>query len=325
MSPRNTTPLGNPDDHPDYALALGLSSYYVAERVAVVQGNDTRKKAMRRVAQLKLENVHESFPRCVAQVTNQTSAASRLEGLKLGSPEARTLLIDLSFSDPFAPYEFTDYDRDADMRKALKDLAPRIGCDASEIDNIEQIRREATKAHEHRNVLLMAAFGIGGAAILAVGGWMAAPAIAAYLGGAAGLTGAAATAHGLALLGGGTLAAGGFGMAGGMLVVTGAGAVLGGVAGAGGRLLFQLGAAAASAELVKLQVTFKAVLLQGQADIKKAQAVIKSLYERERELDEILTEERKLNQENAKRVKEVEKIIEAVIRSRGWMEEELAA
>src|SRR5207244_6960993 len=63
-----------------------------------------------------------------------------------------------------------------------------------------------------------ALWGLGGAVVLAAGGWAFAPIVATYLGAAAGLSGAAATAHGLALLGGGTLAAGGFGMAGGMWI-----------------------------------------------------------------------------------------------------------
>lgn len=47
-----------------------------------------------------------------------------------------------------------------------------------------------------------------------------------------GLSGAAATSHGLALLGGGSIAAGGLGVAGGTAVVTGVGAAVGGALGA---------------------------------------------------------------------------------------------
>src|SRR5699024_7779034 len=59
-----------------------------------------------------------------------------------------------------------------------------------------------------------------------------APAIGGAIGTLGGLSGAAATSHGLALLGGGSLAAGGLGMAGGTAVVTATGTALGGAIGA---------------------------------------------------------------------------------------------
>lgn len=79
---------------------------------------------------------------------------------------------------------------------------------------------------------------VGGVAVLAVAApvaLLAAPAIGGAIGSLGlfgGLTGAAASSHGLALLGGGTLAAGGLGMAGGTAVVTAVGAAVGGALGA---------------------------------------------------------------------------------------------
>ncbi|CCH78559.1 conserved hypothetical protein [Nostocoides japonicum T1-X7] len=63
-------------------------------------------------------------------------------------------------------------------------------------------------------------------AAAAVGGAIGSPGVFG------GLSGAAATSHGLALLGGGSLAAGGLGMAGGTTVVTAVGAAVGGTLGA---------------------------------------------------------------------------------------------
>ena len=62
-------------------------------------------------------------------------------------------------------------------------------------------------------------------------GVAAAPAIGGAIGSTAGLTGAAATSHGLAVLGGGALATGGLGMAGGTAAVALGAAALGGVGG----------------------------------------------------------------------------------------------
>lgn len=74
--------------------------------------------------------------------------------------------------------------------------------------------------------------GVTAAAPLAL---LAAPAIGGAIGSMGvfgGLSGAAATSHGLALLGGGSLAYGGLGMAGGVTVVTAVGAAVGGTLGA---------------------------------------------------------------------------------------------
>jgi hypothetical protein len=86
--------------------------------------------------------------------------------------------------------------------------------------------------------------------VVAAGGYLAAPLIAGYVGAAAGLSGAAAVAHGLALLGGGSLAAGGAGMAGGMLLVTSAGAAVGNVGTGGAAALWSAGYAAAGSGYV---------------------------------------------------------------------------
>jgi hypothetical protein len=69
------------------------------------------------------------------------------------------------------------------------------------------------------------------AAVVTPAAWAAAPAVGGALGGMTGLSGAAATSHGLAMLGGGSVAAGGLGMAGGTTVVSAVGAGLGGVIG----------------------------------------------------------------------------------------------
>lgn len=73
---------------------------------------------------------------------------------------------------------------------------------------------------------------LAGAAILVPAAIAAAPAIGGAIGIYTGLSGAAATSHGLALLGGGSLAAGGYGMAGGTMVVAAGGLGLGSAIGA---------------------------------------------------------------------------------------------
>lgn len=75
---------------------------------------------------------------------------------------------------------------------------------------------------------------VGAGIVLAPAAWFAAPVIGSALGGSAlggGLSGAAATSHGLAMLGGGSIASGGAGVMGGTYVVTATGTALGGVLG----------------------------------------------------------------------------------------------
>ena len=85
-----------------------------------------------------------------------------------------------------------------------------------------------------------------GGITLGVGGLILGPAIGAFIGGIAGLSGAAATSYGLALLGGGSLASGGLGMAGGSMV-------LGLGFGIAGGIKDMVGGAASKEELERLQ------------------------------------------------------------------------
>ena len=68
----------------------------------------------------------------------------------------------------------------------------------------------------------------GSAVAIAPAAFLAAPAIGGAIGSMTGLSGAAATSHGLALIGGGSVAGGGLGMTGGTAVVTAVGSALGG-------------------------------------------------------------------------------------------------
>ncbi|MFT7476531.1 MAG: pimeloyl-ACP methyl ester carboxylesterase [Verrucomicrobiales bacterium] len=78
-----------------------------------------------------------------------------------------------------------------------------------------------------KRLATIAAGALGGALLIGPAFFVAAPAIGGSIGAWTGLSGAAATSHGLALLGGGAVSAGGLGMAGGTAVVTAVGASLG--------------------------------------------------------------------------------------------------
>lgn len=78
-----------------------------------------------------------------------------------------------------------------------------------------------------KKVALVGGVAAGGGVVVFLTGGLAAPFVGSLVGGAMGLSGAAATSAGLAALGGGALAAGGGGMAAGGMVVSGGLAVLG--------------------------------------------------------------------------------------------------
>lgn len=88
---------------------------------------------------------------------------------------------------------------------------------------------------EHRNAARatrIAGVAAASGVLVAPVAFLAAPAIGGITGSLTGLSGAAATSHGLALWGGGSLAAGGLGMAGGTTVITALGGGLGSALGA---------------------------------------------------------------------------------------------
>jgi capsule polysaccharide export protein KpsE/RkpR len=90
-------------------------------------------------------------------------------------------------------------------------------------------------------------------------------------------------------------------------------------------VMMEIGAARSRAELVKLQVTYKEVLLRNQADAAKAQLVVRDLARQHEELGAQLDEERTLNDANATRLKELKQTVEAVERSLAWMKKQRAA
>ena len=238
----------------------------------------------------------------------------------LPTDEQIGFFVDLYFLDPFAPYALKT--ENVERREALSRLAEIVGEDDGIVDRINATRKAALSAHARKSLGRIGYVGLSAAVLLGVAGLLAAPLVGAALGAGAGLAGAAATSHGLAILGGGALAAGGAGMAGGMWVVAGAGAAAGLMAGGGGVALYELGSSTARGELVKLQITFKLGLLDANRDMAKAQQAIANLVAQADDLKALLVTERRLNDENARRVKDLEKTLEDIEETIVWMERE---
>lgn len=306
-------------DH-KYVCSIAAGTLLIAEELTRIENNKGRKEKKERVVNSKRKLLKEAFKEYTSGLSLKGDTYKLLEG-EWPKDKATTFVIDLAFANPFAPYELKF--KNSHFESALKGVASLVHLNAEDADRIRRTQREALKAHRHINWKKITLFSLGGLAIAPIA-WVAAPLIGGAIGVAAGLSGAAATAHGLAILGGGSLAIGGLGMAGGMWIVTGAATGIAVLSAGGSQFLLQIGAANAKIELIKLQVNYKEVVLGTQTQVKKAQEVIKKLIKQRDEIKNQLEEERKLNEENSNRIQEIETTLMALEDSIKWMGKQTA-
>lgn len=226
-------------------------------------------------------------------------------------------LIEVVSSDPFSPFELRH--SKTHLRHGFERVASLMGASPDELVEVQQTLKDAQAAHVNRSLARVGIWGLGGAVVVGAAGFAAAPVLGAALGSAAGLSGAAATSFGLSTLGGGSIAAGGLGMTGGLWMVAGTAAATGMVGSGGGALLYSLGGRQLRAEVVKLQATYKLVLLRTQADRAVAHDVVRRLHADAELLRDQVSEERLLNDANAHRIKELEGKIVAIEEALEWM------
>lgn len=301
---------------------LSAAQIGVISELASLEGAPTRRRKKEAVLERKKQLFRDTFK--TVDITGD-SAEEFLGTIPKDYPshKARLVLIELVMANPFAPYELKF--KAHDKRNALESVVPYLGLSPEDIVSTEKSVKEARAAHTKLAWGKILVIGTVGTVVLAAGGWILAPVIGGALGAGASLSGAAAVSHGLAILGGGPIAAGGAGMAGGTWLVTGVGAAAGATVGGGGSLLYNLGRHTMAQEVWKLQVTFKEVLLRQDQDVLKAQNVIIELRNRQKELEESLAEEQKLNEARSHHIKELKEMIKFVKQSIEWMEKEQAA
>lgn len=303
------------NEHEARLLALGLTTF--AAMLAEVDTDDERRKRKLRVVGLKLDLLRQVGLDVSAPAGGDCSAATLTAQLSAWDETKRNaLLIEIAFADPFAPYEIKVRSKDHAEQLAL--FCPAIGLAPERAGQVLESMDAARKAHRNVAWGKIAVPAVLGAVVVASGGYAGAPLITAHLGAVAGLSGAAAVSHGLALLGGGSLAVGGAGVAGGMALVTASSAVAGASAGAAAAL-WNAGCAAAVGELIKLQVSYKEVLLRAQPRNTEAGEVVESLLRHCTQLESKLEEERTLNDTGAQRIKELERILLAYRYTIQWL------
>jgi len=112
-------------------------------------------------------------------------------------------------------------------------------------------------------------------------------------------------------------------MAGGLWMVTGAGAAAGLLGGAAPVALTQFGAASVKVELMKLQVNYRENILRQHLELRKAQAVLQRLALQRDQMVAVLHEERRLNDKNAARLRDIEAKVAALEDAIQWMRREV--
>lgn len=300
-----------------YAYRIALGSLYLAEALTKLEKKEERKQKKQKCVDRKAKMLRESFPEYTNNI--KTIIPEQILKKEWAWGKGTNFLVDLIFSSPFAPSELKY--KDKDFMIALYGLAKHLCLSDSHIKRIMISKKSAMKAHRHIPWKRVAIYGLVGTLVMGAGGWVFAPAIGTALGTAAGLSGAAATSHGLAVLGGGSLAIGGYGMAGGMWLITGAGA-LAGISPASVKFLIELGSARAKLEIIKLQVSYKEIILDNQKETKQSLKIEESLREKEKEIELKIEEELQYNEKASVRIKDMEAVRDALKDCIKWIGKE---
>lgn len=294
-------------------MALGVTG--LAEHLTRLETDAERRRKKQRIVELKYK-VLAALGFDTERIRDLLSERTKT----WDETKRNALLIELAFAAPFAPYEVKV--TSAHRELALAELAEHLGLSRQRVADIDESIKSARKSHRHIPWSKIAAGAIVGTAVVAVGGWVAAPYLAALLGEAAGLAGAAAVAHGLALLGGGSLAAGGAGMAGGMALVTTVAGAAGGIGVGGGTALWQMGKIAAVSELVKLQVSYREVLLRSHLRSWMKDRIIERLRAQLEVLRKQIADEATLNDRGVPRIENLEAIARGYADAISWLEKQ---
>ncbi len=177
---------------PDHPRCFAVASIVIGRDLAWRDRKASRRWRKLRVLERQLADLRRESP--------ELPTLTDLSGVKLETTitdeQARTLAVDLAFSDPYAPYELGYSERD--FVKSFHQSATDVLLSDRLVDRVLTIKEEAMKAHAgfFSSRLKLALAGISSAAVL--------PFIPAFLGAAVGV---AVTSQSIALLHAGSLAA----------------------------------------------------------------------------------------------------------------------
>ena len=299
-------PIALPEDHPRYFASASL---VLGRKLADLDKNRDRKRRKLRVLELRLAQLRASIPEAAAL----TDLSSVKVEASFTEEEAATLIVDLAFSSPFAPYELDVSQRD--FVEALRLTGAEMRLRSALVEHVLVLKGEALGAHTRffASRWKLALAGVSSAA--------AAPLLPAFVGAAAGAAAAAAVAsRGFALLGAGSLAVGGLQLAGGQWLLTGARSAASSTARAGARQLVNAAPAAAiRVEVAKCQ-TWVVLHVEGCRWSKDAVAAqLEKLDELEKEVEKDLAKEQQLNDPGAHRIRDLKDKASALATGRDWI------
>jgi hypothetical protein len=297
-----------PGDPDPVAALTAVASWAFASDIAESCSDAERAEKMAVVASDKASLIKDTFG---IHVGSELGLPAELEAL---SDETRALvLVGLTSISPFDPYELP-YDDDL-WQSGLRRVAATSGVDDDMAGRIIAAWKDVDGMHAGLTRLHL----VGGAAAAAVligvtaftvGGG---PALLGGLG--TGLSGAAATAHGLALLGGTT---GLFGMAGGTVVLAVAPAAAAAGAGAvGASILRTLPSATIELEVRNAQISLQAVYRRAPGKLAETAAGLAVV---EAELVQRVERETARNVDGAPRLKGAQAALRTTRNAIDWVE-----
>jgi hypothetical protein len=300
------------DERERVAIVIGVTE--LASRLAARETHRERRRRKLNIVEKKrneLEQIGVERDR-----TLESQLRAHLEGSD--SSKRMLVLIEIAAADPFAPYE-TDW-TECDHAEELTAMASALGVQDARACEVLATFKKMRKLHREISWMKVCGTAVAAATVLAATGVLTAPLIAGYIGAYAGLTGAAALAHGLAVLGGGSLAAGGMGMAGGLGLVSGIGAAGGLLGGALRGLNGAPNSIAAISELIKLGVTVVHVIPPNDSGPQQlAQEVMEQLVSMCGALEKLVEDEKQFSEAGSTRLNEFEKILRACRRTIAWL------
>lgn len=308
----------------DSSFFIGVASLAIMTRLGEVEeknGDETRARKMRIVADDFASTLAETG---VARLPDERDAHALIsllppdETARWSAKEKTAFMVELACTTPFAPHKL-NYKRDR-FDDALRLVSERIGVSAAHLAWICKWQNSAARSHGHVDWTRTALFGGGAAALIGLTAGVAAPVVAPAVA-AAGLSGGAALLSGLATLGFGSVASGGLGSAAGLWLLTGAGAVAGGSAAVGiGTLLGAFDSSTATAEIVKAQVAFKVVYVDGlsEADDGTPGTAQDALRAQRDAAEELKSQACDRNEHDAPAVKNVSAVIDTLTDALKW-------
>jgi hypothetical protein len=305
-----------------YSKAIAFGNYFMLEKLVEAEKNSDRKGKKVNIYKAKTDLLLQTYLEERDAITSN-SRESKVTNFKktLNEEQRKVFLIDLAFSNPLAPYVLK-YKR-KDFNKALHYIGSLIHAAKEDVDAIIKLQKQVLTSQNRIDILKVGLYGVGGIILFGVAGWAVAPVTGTYIGTAAGLTGIAATLHGLALLGGGKLAMGGAGVAGSTWLITGVSAVAGLGFASASSLIFEIGTALSKIEIYKAQMTFFLSYLSDQNKMGKAEDTITQFEITMQEMKEKKEELLMYNEKKSKSIKYFDETIEALDNAILWMKKEL--